>query len=224
MPRIPKLRNMMRPMGPRDLARSAELAASRRYRALWLHCLRPGTFDLTHQLPFIPELAWPAQGMLSICCTDARTGERVVYERESDVGLADAVTASCAVPGVMRPVRIDDRVLVDGGVVSPTNADVALGSGETMLTVVVSPMSGTGAHTAIGRASSMFASNRLMSELRRNDTASGVLVIEPAASLGALVIDYALDNTATTHVLASSFLGASGAKINVKHASHRRSA
>ena len=162
--------------------------------------------------------------MLSIYCTDARTGERVVYERESEVGLADAVTASCAVPGVMRPVRIDDRVLVDGGVVSPTNADVALGSDETMLTVVVSPMSGIGARTAIGRASSMFASNRLMSELRRNDTASGVLVIEPAASLGGLVIDYALDNTTTTHVLASSFLGVSGATINGKHASQRRSA
>src|SRR5258705_8395108 len=57
MPRIPKLRNLMRPMGPRDLARSAELAASRRYRALWLHCLRPGTLDLAQQLPFIPELA-----------------------------------------------------------------------------------------------------------------------------------------------------------------------
>jgi NTE family protein len=224
MPRVPKLRNLMRPMGPRDLARSAELAASRQYRALWLHCLRPGTFDLTHQLPFIPELAWPSRGTLSICCTDAGTGERVIYERDSAVGLADAVTASCAVPGVMRPVRIDDRVLVDGGVVSPTNADVALASGETTLTVVVSPMSGTGARTAIGRASSMFASNRLMSELRRNNTTGGVLLIEPGASLGSLVIDYALDNTTTTQVLASSFLGPSGAKITAKHASHRRTA
>lgn len=224
MPRIPKLRNLMRPMGPRDLARSAELARSRQYRALWLHCLRPGTFDLTHQLPFIPELAWPSQGRLSICCTDAGTGQRVVYERDSNVGLADAVTASCAVPGVMRPVRIDDRVLVDGGVVSPTNADIALDDAETTVTVVVSPMSGTGARSAIGRASSIFAANRLITELRRSDTAGGVLVIEPAASLGSLVIDYALDNMTTTHVLAASFVGLSGAKITAKNASHRRSA
>ena len=224
MPRIPKLRNLMRPMGPRDLARSAELAKSRQYRALWLHCLRPGTFDLTHQIPFIPELAWPSQGTLSICCTDASTGERVVYERDSAVGLADAITASCAVPGVMRPVRIDDRVLVDGGVVSPTNADIALSDGDTTLTVVVSPMSGTGVHSAIGRASSRFAANRLMNELRRSDTAGGVLVIEPAASLGALVIDGALDNTTTTRVLAASFLGPAGAKITTKHSSHRRTA
>jgi NTE family protein len=224
MPRIPKLRNLMRPMGREDLARSAELARSRQYRALWLHCLRPGTFDITHQIPFIPELAWPSEGTLSVCCTDASTGERVVYRRDSGVGLADAITASCAVPAVMRPVRIDDRVLVDGGVVSPTNADIALDDGDATLTVVVSPMSGTGAHSAIGRASSRFASNRLMSELRRSDTAAGVLVIEPAASLGALVIDGALDNTTTTRVLAASFQGPSGAKITTMHSAHRRSA
>ena len=217
LPTVPKLRNLMRPMGPRDIARSARLAASRRYRALWLHCLRPGTFDLTQQLPFIPELAWPSQGILSICCTDAATGQRVVYERESAVGLSDAVSASCAVPGIMRPVRIDDRVLVDGGVVSPSNADVALGDGESPLTVVVSPMSGTGARSAIGRASSMFASSRLMSELRRSDTSGGVLVIEPAASLGALVIDDALDNTTTTRILGSSFLGPASAKVTARH-------
>jgi NTE family protein len=224
MPPIPKLRNLMRPMRPRDLVRSAELARSRQYRALWLHCLRPGTFDLTHQIPFIPELDWPPQGTLSICCTDASTGQRVVYRRDSAVGLADAITASCAVPAVMRPVRIDDRILVDGGVVSPTNADVALDDDEPALTVVVSPMSGTGTHSAIGRASSRFASNRLTNELRRSDTSGGVLVIEPAASLGAMVIDGALDTTTTTRILAASFLGPSGAKITAKHSSYRRSA
>ena len=213
LPKVPKLRNLMRPMGPRDLARSAGLAASRRYRALWLHCLRPGTFDLTQQLPFIPGLAWPSKGMLSICCTDAGTGRRVVYDRDSAVGLTDAVAASWAVPAIMRPVRIDDRVLVDGGVVSPSNADIALDDGESTLTVVVSPMSGTGAHSAVGRASSRFASSRLTSELRRSDTSGGVLVIEPAVSLGALVIDDALDNTTTTRILGSSFLSPATAKI-----------
>ena len=223
-PRMPKLHNLMRPMGPRDLARSAGLAASRQYRALWLHCLRPGTFDLTRQLPFVPELAWPSRNALSICCTDAGTGQRVVYDGDSDVGLANAVAASCSVPGVMRPVRIEDRLLVDGGVVSPTNADIALDDGDTTLTVVVSPMSGTGAHSAIGRASSLFASNRLMSELRRTDTDGGVLVIEPAASLGALVMDDALDATTTTQVLAASFLGPSRANVVARHRSYRRSA
>ena len=58
-------------MGARDLARFAGLAAARRYRALWLHCLRPGTFDLTQQLPFIPGLAWPSNVRLTVAAPTA---------------------------------------------------------------------------------------------------------------------------------------------------------
>ena len=111
-------------------------------------------------------------------CADSATGDRVVFERDSGANLADAVAASCAVPGVMRPVAIGDRLLVDGGVVSPTNADLALDDGDSSVTVIVAPMSGTGAHSALGRASSMFASKRLLSELRRSDPSGGVLVID----------------------------------------------
>ncbi|MEP7203115.1 MAG: patatin-like phospholipase family protein [Ilumatobacteraceae bacterium] len=113
-------------MGRRDIMRFAELAAARRYRALWLHCVKPGTFDLTEQFPFIPGLTWPTDLRLSVCCADTATGARVVYERESGANLADVVAASCAVLGVIQPVEIGERVLVDGGVVSPTNADLAL--------------------------------------------------------------------------------------------------
>jgi NTE family protein len=213
VPPPPRLRNLVRPMGPRDVVRSAGLVAARRYRALWLHCMRPGTFDLNQQLPFISGMAWPSDARLSVCCTDSSTGRRVVYERESGVELAEALAASCAVPSVMRPITIGDRVLVDGGVVSPTNADVALTDGDPATTVVISPMSGAGCRSALGRASSMFASKRLLGEIRRSHPAGGVLVMEPAASLGALVIDETLDSSATNQILVSSFLGPSGATI-----------
>lgn len=188
------------------------------------HCLsrlRPGTFDFARQLAFISGQEWPTGERLSVCCTDTATGGLVVYEQRDGVNLASAVAASCAVPGVMRPVSIDDRVLVDGGVVSPTNADVALDDGDTSMTIVLSPMSGSGARSAVGRATSLFASNRLQSELRGTRSAGGVLVIEPAATLGALVVDDALDNTATTQVLAASFLAPSGTTVTRRHiASH----
>jgi NTE family protein len=222
VPPIPKLRSLVRAMGPRDIVRSASLAGARRYRALWLHCVRPGTFDVSQQLHFIPELTWPARGRLSICCTDAATADRVVYERDSGVSLSDAISASCAVPGVMRPVSIDDRVIVDGGVVSPTNADVALADDETTLTVVVSPMSGSGAHSAVGRASSIFAANRLVGELRRCRPDGGVLVIEPSGALGALVIDDALDPSTATSILSASFLGPSQSTIDHRHLPARK--
>ena len=220
-PSMPRLRNMVRPMGPRDIVRSAGLAANRRYRALWLHCVRPGKFDVVQQLPFIPELTWPSETRLSVCCTDTSNGQRVVYEGADDVALPDALAASCAVPGVMRPVHVGNRVLVDGGVVSPTSADVALADDDDTITIVVSPMSGTGARSAIGRASSKFASNRLLNELRNSNCRGGVLVIEPAGSLGSLVIDDALDETTSTIVLSSSFLGPAGAPVRRRKLSHR---
>ena len=49
---------------------------------------------------------------LSVVCTDLETGERVCLERGDVV---EAVMASSAVPGVFAPVRLDGRVLVDGG-------------------------------------------------------------------------------------------------------------
>ncbi|MFJ8476400.1 patatin-like phospholipase family protein [Kitasatospora sp. NPDC094011] len=70
--------------------------------------------------------SWP-EGDVRITVVDARTGEDVVFTRESGVDLLHAVTASCAVPGVWPPVTIGDRRYVDGGVRTMVNADLATG-------------------------------------------------------------------------------------------------
>ena len=214
-PPLPKLRNMVRPMGPRDVVRSASLAATRQYRALWLHCVRPGTFDLSQQLPFVPALKWPKTGRLSVCCADNSTGQRVVFDRDSGVELADAISASCAVPGVIRPVTIGDQVLVDGGVASPTNADLAFedDDGSDTLTVVVSPMSGTGSHSALGPCLVDVRGQASPRRATPGKRGGGVLVVEPTGPLGALVIDNALDSSTTNRILGSSFLGPAAAEI-----------
>ncbi|QYN35260.1 patatin-like phospholipase family protein [Pseudonocardia sp. DSM 110487] len=69
---------------------------------------------------------WPRRA-LRITAVDARTGEFVVLDRDSGVPLVAAVAASCAVPGVWAPISTGGRRLVDGGVRSPTNADLAAG-------------------------------------------------------------------------------------------------
>ena len=51
---------------------------------------------------------------LAIVAADIHTGQRMVL-REGP--LADAVRASAAIPGIYTPVQIDDRLLVDGGIV-----------------------------------------------------------------------------------------------------------
>jgi NTE family protein len=74
----------------------------------------------------LPEGHWP-EGNLLVTAVDAETGDPVVFARDSGVDLVDAVTASCAVPGVWPPVTINDRRYIDGGVRSGTNADLAAG-------------------------------------------------------------------------------------------------
>jgi NTE family protein len=52
-------------------------------------------------------------------------GSRTVFTSESGVGLVDALTASCAVPGLWPVVNIDGEDYIDGGTFSLTNAELA---------------------------------------------------------------------------------------------------
>ena len=54
--------------------------------------------------------------------TDIQSGQEVVFGRGNT---GQAVRASCSIPGVFRPVKIGDRVYVDGGVVSPVAVGAA---------------------------------------------------------------------------------------------------
>ena len=65
--------------------------------------------------------------------TDIGSGEEKVFGK-GNTGLA--VRASCAIPGVFRPVRIGDRTYVDGGVVSPVAVDVARRMGANVVIAV----------------------------------------------------------------------------------------
>ena len=66
-------------------------------------------------------------GRLRVVTVDRETGRRVVFGAPGAPGatVAQAVQASCSVPWIFAPVRIDDREYVDGGVWSNTNLDVA---------------------------------------------------------------------------------------------------
>ncbi|WP_405013292.1 patatin-like phospholipase family protein [Kitasatospora sp. NBC_01539] len=74
----------------------------------------------------LPAHTWP-DGRLVLVTVDAHSGEVVLLDRTSGVGLVDAVAASCAVPGVWPPVTIGAGRYVDGGVRSSVNADLADG-------------------------------------------------------------------------------------------------
>ncbi len=78
---------------------------------------------------------------LYLTATDLDTAERVVFGSPGfdEVPISTAVRASTALPMVYEPVRIGDRELVDGGIVSTTNLDVAVEAGARLL-VVVNPL------------------------------------------------------------------------------------
>jgi NTE family protein len=86
--------------------------------------------------------AWPAGGRFRAVAADYRTGRRVAFGRldAPPAQLADAVTASCAIPGLYRPVRIDGREYVDGGICSASNLDL-LRRTDADLVVCLNPMS-----------------------------------------------------------------------------------
>jgi len=86
--------------------------------------------------------------------------------------LADAVAASCAVPGFFRPVEIDGHAYVDGGLRSVSNVDVLVDAPLDMV-VVLNPMSSlhAGAPRTLGERAAYAirrnAGRRLGNEARR---------------------------------------------------------
>ncbi len=78
---------------------------------------------------------------LYLAATDLDTCERIVFGAQDwdDVPISTAVRASTALPMVYKPVRVKERELVDGGIVSTTNIDIAVEAGAKFI-VVVNPL------------------------------------------------------------------------------------
>ena len=95
-----------------------------------LQRLFPGGFftiaDVEETLSQFMPTTWPAKP-LWLVSVDVRTGRRVVLGRRVPprTDLHTAVEASCAIPAFFQPVRVGRRTLVDGGVHSTTNLDLA---------------------------------------------------------------------------------------------------
>jgi NTE family protein len=66
-------------------------------------------------------------GRLSIAAVELESGRRVMFGTPGapQVPVGIAVEASCAIPGIFRPVAVGGRSYVDGGAWSPTNMDRA---------------------------------------------------------------------------------------------------
>lgn len=90
----------------------------------------PGGFftiaEAEDTLSTVMPTTWPTKP-LWLVSVDVRTGRRVVLGRRNPprTDLHTAVKASCAIPAFFQPQRVGRRTLVDGGVHSTTNLDLA---------------------------------------------------------------------------------------------------
>jgi NTE family protein len=74
----------------------------------------------------LPRHSWPSR-KLAVVAVEASTGDVRVFDKDSGADLVDAVTASCAIPGIWPPVTIGTGRYIDGGTRSAVNADLAAG-------------------------------------------------------------------------------------------------
>jgi len=79
----------------------------------------------------LPRAEWPEQRVL-ITSVDARTGDPVVFDRDSGVELVDAVAASTS---AMNPYPIGENRYLNGSYRRSENADLAAGCGRVLILV-----------------------------------------------------------------------------------------
>ena len=65
--------------------------------------------------------------------TDIQSGQEVVFGKGNT---GTAVRASCSIPGIFRPVKIGEKMYVDGGVVSPVAVEAAKRHGADIVIAV----------------------------------------------------------------------------------------
>jgi NTE family protein len=133
----------------------------------------------------LPSHEWPERA-IKLVAVEAGTGETAVFDRDSRVGLVDAVAASSAVPGVWPPVTIGARRYIDGGVRSADNADLAVGWSEI---VILSPL-------GYDSPLPLLPLREVVATLR--DSGSAVTVLTPDAASAAAIGSNPLDPSTRT--------------------------
>lgn len=95
----------------------------------WLPSGGVSTEPLKDTIRRVVPSGWAKHPNLWVLACDYATGRRVPFGHAEapPADLADAVAASCAIPGFYRPVEIDGRRYVDGGVYSTSNLDILRG-------------------------------------------------------------------------------------------------
>ena len=152
----------------------------------------PAGFISTDSLKEIVRRAVPDEWVdhpnyWAVAC-DYESGRRIPFGRldSPPADIAEAVAASCAIPGFYRPVRIGGRRYVDGGVCSVSNLDLVAGRGLDLvicLNPLTSPDRAAGLLDLLPALTNGAGRRRLAHEERKvRRFGTEVVVIEPSAA------------------------------------------
>jgi NTE family protein len=168
-----------------------------------------GTLDLVEHTGALEEILgspWPDRD-LWVCTVRRRDLRRVVMGRDMHPRLAAAVAASCAIPGYFKPVEVEGHRYIDGGVRSPTNADVLRQAGLDLV-IILSPMSGRSLGTVnVGTLVRGHARAKVQAEQARLHAAgTATLLIEPGPEvIEALGRDF-MSNARVADIVRTTFV------------------
>lgn len=191
------------PLAPLALAATAPAGAAA--RAAVLGRIPAGRFDLRGLGERIDGHGVSFDGRLRVVAVDRARGRRVVFGAPSAPAatVGEAVEASCAVPGLFRPVTIGERDYVDGGVWSPTNIDV-VPARRGMQVLCLTPTGRIGAlrsPTFLWRTLSRSATTLELAALRRKGAT--VRVIAPDAGSARAMGENLMDHGPRERVFAA---------------------
>lgn len=127
---------------------------------------------------FIPDVLTEGTRIpFAAVATDLETGEEVVIKEGS---LRYAIYASCTYPGVIEPLRINGRLLVDGGVVAMLPVDAARGLGpDFVLAVNAEKCIGEKVEGLTGIETLFRADDLMAAELTRRQAEKADILIHP---------------------------------------------
>ena len=130
---------------------------------------------------------------LHVVAVDVISGEEL---RLSNGPVVDAVLASAAIPGVVAPVRWEDRTLMDGGVANNTPISHAVELGAERIYVLPTGHACAlqapprGALAVALHAISLLTQRRLIDDIERHEDAARLIVLPPPCPLGIQPIDF----------------------------------
>lgn len=201
------------PSSPRLLAREVMRCSHIRPSRLLAALLPTGPIDNTIVGQAADQLHgddWPS-ATTWLTAIDLASGRRAVFGHADErspgsVSVSQAVRASGAIPGFFRPVEINGRRYVDGGLHSATNADLVADLGLDLV-VISSPMSAERIRlrSPMNLAIRSLPAFQLRAEIRAiRNAGAEVLVIEPDDDVMRTVGPNPMDPTRALPVLLES--------------------